>query len=145
MTHRVRMACLWGGLVLILCAGCGASKTAASLETQDDEPFVKPVGKSKFAQETCEEFLKQLRAALSDDGRSPDELNGVLLGGVVRAASIDARFGQPDRVFLDERPDGKPTWHWYLKDGEVALDIVEEFEQSGDKLLRIGGVSHAGY
>lgn len=145
MTIRVRKACLWGWLVLGLSAGCGGSETPTSLETQDDEPSAIPVGKSKIATATREEFLKQLRTAFSEDGRRPEELDGILLGGIVNATTIEQQFGKPDRVFLDERPDGKPTWHWYLKDGEVSIEVVEEIEQSGDKLLKIGGVIHGGY
>lgn len=145
MTIRVRKACLWGWLVLSLSAGCGGGETPTTLETQDDELTATPVGKSKIATATREEFLKRLHAAFSEGGRKPAELDGVLLGGIVSAATVEEHFGKPDRVFFNEHPDGKPTWHWYLKDGEVAIDVVEEFEQSGEKLLKIGGVSHGGF
>lgn len=126
----------------VACVLAPIKKTSVEMPT---DPVPATVGKSKIATATREEFLKRLHAAFSEGGRKPVELDGVPLGGIVNAATIEQQFGKPDRVFVDEHPDGKPTWHWYLKDGEVTIDVVEEFDQSGEKLLKIGAVSHAGF
>lgn len=74
MTIRVRKACFWGWRVLSLSAGCGGRETPTTLETQDGGLPAIPVGKSKIATATREDFLMRLHAAFSEGGRKPVEL-----------------------------------------------------------------------
>jgi len=84
------------------------------------------------AQMTKAEFHQRLEQLLRDGGK-PEEVAGIVVGGVCDAALLERAFGKPNKV-------DSTGWSWKVSDGTMSIAVESEETSDGKQMLTINGI-----